>query len=255
MSSLLYQKSKGHRELDTSTCLDSTHPFNSLPTTRQLSATKLKQHYHERNAVEIHHHHISLTSHNPTPKMVGPRIPLPIPKSHDPRPSRANEEARRIRKQFEKENPHFDMKEFGIKAGAIALLTALTLFPWEKEIEKHERTHHPERFQDEKDRGKGNRGRDDRRNDDRRRRRQSEGGERQREYRQYLDRDREYRPFDQVDTPVSSVEGGRYTGSDDGDYGRKYIEASRRERERADRRRRRGSAEYDYRRSSRDDRR
>lgn len=142
-----------------------------------------------------------------------------------------------------------------MKVGAIALLTAVALFPWEKEIEKHERTHHPERFRDEKDKSRGDRGREDRRNDDRRRRRQSEGGERQREYREYLDRDREYRALDQVDAgSVRGVEGRRYTGSDDGEYGQRYIEASRRERQRMDGRRRRGSVDYEYRRSSRDDR-
>jgi hypothetical protein len=66
-------------------------------------------------------------------------------------PSKSNSDARAYRKTFEKENPHFNMQEFGMKAGALALFTAAVLFPWEKEYEKHERTHHPERFQDEKD--------------------------------------------------------------------------------------------------------
>ena len=197
----------------------------------------------------------------------------------DFRPSKAHPEARANRKAFEKESPHFNMNEFGMKAGALALLTAVALFPWEKEHEKHQRTHHPERFEDEKDsKGKGRRGsardgdggrrgRDADRDGGRRRRRQSEGGEREREYRAYLNRDREYgviRNGDglppRVGGNVRGFEGERtYTGSDDGDYGRRYIEASRRERERRERGSgdygRRRSVDYDYRRSSGDERR
>ena len=193
----------------------------------------------------------------------------------DPRPSKSNTEARAHRKALEKENPHFNMQEFGMKAGALALLTAVALFPWEKEYEKHERNHHPERFQDEKngnsskDRRGSKKDGDDRRGrgqgrDGDRRRRQSEGGERQREYRQYLDRDREYRVADDLgDGSTRGTDGRRYTGSEDGEYGRRYVAAPRREMERRDkgsvgddyRRRRRASVDYEYGRGSRDDRR
>jgi hypothetical protein len=176
---------------------------------------------------------------------------------------------------------HISMSEVAMKGGALALLTAVALFPWEKEFEKHERSHHPERFEDagdvknknrvedgdrrgsrrdDRDEGdRGSRGDDEdgrrgRRDGDRRRRRQSEGGEREREYRAFLDRDREYRPLP-AETAPSSVGGrdDRYTGSEDGEYGRRYIEASRMENER--RERRRGSVDYEYSRGSRDERR
>jgi len=205
-------------------------------------------------------------------------------KQYDPRPSRANPEARATRKKLEKESPHISMSEVAMKGGALALLTAVALFPWEKEYDKHERTHHPERFEDPNDYKNKNRaedgkrsgdGREDRgRRDgdeeeerrDRRRRRQSEGGEREREYRKFLNRDREYRPLPAgaIEVAPSSVGSGveRYTGSEDGEYGRKYIEATREERAHRYRRdedeygrRRRGSVDYEYRRSSRDERR
>lgn len=204
---------------------------------------------------------------------------MKVPKIPDPRPSKAHPDARTARKAFERENPHFNMQEFGMKAGALALLTAVALFPWEKEHEKHERAHHPERFEDNgkgdriepsksKEKGRKGKGEIDRR------RRQSEGGEREREYRYYLDRDRDYRPLVAVGTAPSSVGGGsgggsgargiererRYTGTEDGEYGRRYIEASVRERERTGRgsgeygRRRRGdSVDYEYRRSKREE--
>ena len=190
-------------------------------------------------------------------------------KQYDPRPSRANPEARAARKNIE--NPHFSMSEVAMKGGALALLTAVALFPWEKELEKHERTHHPEQYENEKKkidkkgrRGSGRDGRRGRRiseddsNEDRRegrRRRQSEGGEREREYRRFLDRDREYRSLPVEVAPEIVDDGERYTGSEDGEYGRRYIQASRKEKEYRHRREegdygRRGSVsvDYDYRR-------
>jgi hypothetical protein len=217
----------------------------------------------------------------PKPKL--DKLKLEKLKSYDPRPSKAEPEARAARKRLEKENPHFDMvQNFAIKAAAIGALTALALFPWEKQVEKHERRSHPERIRERDDdggRGKERRGRDERAGDsedghedhrdrrargrggEERRRRQSEGGEHEREYRMFLDRDREYRrlPVDVEGASPSSVGGASelYTGTDDGEYGRRYVEASRHERdlrEKAsgqDGRRRRGSVDYEYRRSTR----
>ena len=81
-----------------------------------------------------------------------PRLPGP-----DFRPSRADADARRVRKALEKENPHFNMvQEFGMKVGMLALLMAVALFPWEKEYEAHERRRHVERFEsEERNNGRG----------------------------------------------------------------------------------------------------
>ena len=205
-------------------------------------------------------------------------------RQYDPRPSRADPDARAARKKLEKESPYISMTEAAIKGGALALFAAVTLFPWQKQYEKHERTHHPERFENPDDfknknrvqeggggirdrsDGKNERARrdedDDRRERRRRERRQSEGGEREREYRVFLDRDREYRALPVEAAPSSVGSEGRYSGSEDGEYGRRYVEASRKDREYRHRRDvddygrpRGGSVDYDYRRSSREDRR
>jgi hypothetical protein len=96
-----------------------------------------------------------------------------LPSIPDPRPSKADAEQRAKRKQHEKEHPHFAMQEFGMKAGVLALMGALTLYPWEKKIEEHKRKEHPERFERQ-----GGRGGDDKRGDDGREdRRRSLGGD------------------------------------------------------------------------------
>ena len=63
-----------------------------------------------------------------------------------------------------------------------------------------------------------------------------------------------------ISTPLVPNRERRYTGTEDGEYGRRYIEASVRERERTGRgsgeygRRRRGdSVDYEYRRSKREE--
>lgn len=76
----------------------------------------------------------------------------PLP---DVRPSKAHPEHRAKRKQLEKESPAFSMQEFGIKAGMMALLAAVACFPWEKELEKHEkRKAEEEKKEGERDREK-----------------------------------------------------------------------------------------------------
>jgi hypothetical protein len=47
----------------------------------------------------------------------------------DPRPSKAHPEHRAARKALEKEHPHFDIKELGLKAGVLMLLAGVALFP------------------------------------------------------------------------------------------------------------------------------
>lgn len=79
---------------------------------------------------------------------------LPIP---DPRPGKADPEQRAKRKQHEKEHPHFQMQEFALKAGVLALLGAVAVFPWEKKYDEHVAKHHPERLENGKDKGKGER--------------------------------------------------------------------------------------------------
>ena len=97
----------------------------------------------------------------------------PLP---DPRPTKADPEQRAKRKAHEKEHPHFQMQEFALKAGVLALMGAVAVYPWEKKYDEHVAKHHPERV--EKDSGKeseskGERGERRRRyvEDDRRERR------------------------------------------------------------------------------------
>jgi hypothetical protein len=106
---------------------------------------------------------------------------FPLP---NPRPAKAHPEHRQKRKEFEKENPHFNMTwNFGMKAGVVALMAALACFPWEKEYDKHVEEHHPERLQ------KNKRGSRDRDNGERRRSNAQAGGQRgSRDYRRSGDR-------------------------------------------------------------------
>lgn len=92
---------------------------------------------------------------------------LPIP---DPRPAKADPEQRAKRKQHEKEHPHFQMQEFGLKAGVLALMAAVAVYPWEKKYEEHVEKNHPERLE-----GKGKGKREGREKERRRRRRRSVG--------------------------------------------------------------------------------
>jgi len=111
-----------------------------------------------------------------------------IPRIPDPRPGKANAEERAKRKQYEKEHPHFAMQEFGMKAGVLAAVGALTLYPWEKKREEHVREHHPERLERRRDRERDTRddGRRDMRSDERRERRSMAGDrERREEERRY----------------------------------------------------------------------
>jgi hypothetical protein len=47
----------------------------------------------------------------------------------DPRPSKAHPKHRAARKALEEEHPHFGIKELGLKAGILALLASVALFP------------------------------------------------------------------------------------------------------------------------------
>jgi len=62
-------------------------------------------------------------------------------------PGKAHPEHRALRKQYEKENPHFNMQEFGLKAGVLALMGALAFVPWEKKYDEHVERNHPERLE------------------------------------------------------------------------------------------------------------
>lgn len=45
---------------------------------------------------------------------------------------------------------------FAYKVGAMTLMALIALFPWEKQVEKHERRSHPERYEDDRrSKGKG----------------------------------------------------------------------------------------------------
>lgn len=70
----------------------------------------------------------------------------------DPRPTRSDPNERKKRKQYEKENPHFQMQEFGLKAGVLGLMAVVALYPWEKKYEEHIAKEHPERLVKGKDR-------------------------------------------------------------------------------------------------------
>ena len=89
----------------------------------------------------------------------------------DMRPSKAHPEHRARRKQLERESPAFNMQDFGIKTAMIGLLALVACFPWEKEVEKHERRREEEGEQERPGRRKGD---DD--DDDGESRRRNEGG-------------------------------------------------------------------------------
>jgi len=85
-------------------------------------------------------------------------------------PGKAHPDHRAARKQYEKENPHFNMQEFGLKAGVLALMGALAFVPWEKKYDEHVAEHHPERLEKGNDRDRRRRRSvDERRPTDRRR--------------------------------------------------------------------------------------
>jgi hypothetical protein len=116
---------------------------------------------------------------------------LPIP---DPRPSKAHPDHRAKRKEIEREHPHFNTKELGLKAGVLALLAGIALFPWEKKYDEHVKEHHPERLE------KGNRDKERRKSEPRRRDgdgdpsgRRSEGGRHRDDRRRSADWGREAR--------------------------------------------------------------
>jgi hypothetical protein len=121
------------------------------------------------------------------------------------RPSKAHPEERAKRKQLEKESPHFNMQDCGLKTAALVLLAAVACFPWEKKREEHVREKHPERLEG------GRRGNGERRDEGRR-----EGGRREgeRRHRGSLD----YR------------HGGGYRSGDDEDGGYGDARARRRRR-------------------------
>jgi len=87
----------------------------------------------------------------------------------DPRPSKAHPEHRAKRKQFENENPHFNMREAWLKAGVLATMAAVAAYPWEKKYDEHVAKHHSERLENRKSgEGKG-------KSDDRRKGRDTDG--------------------------------------------------------------------------------
>ena len=63
----------------------------------------------------------------------------------DFRPSQAHPLHRAKRKAIEKANPHFDLKEAGLKAAVLAILAAIACYPRIKA--EHDMKHHPERFE------------------------------------------------------------------------------------------------------------
>lgn len=93
---------------------------------------------------------------------------LPIP---DPRPTKADPEQRAKRKAHEKIHPHFAMQEFALKAGVLALMGVVAIYPWEKKYDEHVAKRHPERLEkgndkkakDKKGRGREGNGRERRR--------------------------------------------------------------------------------------------
>jgi len=93
----------------------------------------------------------------------------------DPRPSKAHPEHRAQRKAIERENPHFDTKEFGLKAGILVLLAGIACYPWAKKYAEHEnadgsKSEARQRKEDKEARGSEGDRRRDRRSGDKRRR-------------------------------------------------------------------------------------
>jgi len=68
-----------------------------------------------------------------------------------PRATIADPDQRIKRKQHEKEHPHFQMQEFALKAGVLALMGAVAVYPWERKYDEHVAKEHPERLE----KGKG----------------------------------------------------------------------------------------------------
>lgn len=87
----------------------------------------------------------------------------------DPRPGRADPNERKKRKAYEKEHPHFQMQEFGLKAGVLALMAAVAAIPISRKYEEHVAKEHPDRLE----KGKGARRR---KNEGRDRGWESDGG-------------------------------------------------------------------------------
>jgi len=97
----------------------------------------------------------------------------------DFRPSKAHPLHRAKRKAIEKANPHFDLKEAGLKAGVLAVLAAVACYPRIKA--EHDLKHHPERFEKNgkgkgKEKGGGDRGHERRRSEGYNREREGHGG-------------------------------------------------------------------------------
>ncbi|KAN0090274.1 hypothetical protein V8E51_018853 [Hyaloscypha variabilis] len=97
----------------------------------------------------------------------------------DFRPSKAHPVHRARRKAIEKSNPHFNLKEAGLKAAILAILAAIACYPRIKA--EHDMMHHPERFGDNgKGKGKkreiGGGGRERRRSEGHDRERLGHGG-------------------------------------------------------------------------------
>jgi len=103
----------------------------------------------------------TIVATNSTPNMVFSSLRAAIPGVPNPLPSNSNPDERRRRKEYEKEHPHFQMQEFGLKAGVLGLMAVVALLPWEKQYEEHVKREHPERLEkgrsDEERREKGKR--------------------------------------------------------------------------------------------------
>ncbi|RDW68444.1 hypothetical protein BP5796_09101 [Coleophoma crateriformis] len=87
-------------------------------------------------------------------------------------PSKAHPEHRQKRLELEREHPAFNNKDGYYKAGLLALMAGIALFPWEKKHQEHDDKIRKEERQNQDDRRRrsyDDRGRDDHRRDDRRR--------------------------------------------------------------------------------------
>ncbi|KAL3428296.1 hypothetical protein PVAG01_01805 [Phlyctema vagabunda] len=119
-------------------------------------------------------------------------------KSFDPRPSRAHPEHRAKRLAIEREHPAFNNKDGYYKAGLLALMAGIALFPWEKKHQEHEEKIRREERQNQQEDSRRRRSHDDRPRDEYERddRRRSADGERRRDHYQYGDRRSKRRDYD-----------------------------------------------------------
>jgi hypothetical protein len=102
----------------------------------------------------------------------------------DPRSGRSDPNERKKRKEYEKKHPHFQMQEFGLKAGVLALMAAVAAIPISKKYDEHVRNEHPERL--EKGKGDGERKRSEDRERERERERERDGGRERRDPRRRM---------------------------------------------------------------------